>query len=145
MITIFTIGVAGKKAEEFFPLLAQNGVERVVDIRLHNTSQLAGYAKRDDLRYFLRVIINAAYVYVPELAPSGDLFEGMRSKKVNWDVFTREYLDLLAERRVEDILEPHMMDKACLLCSEASPRQCHRRLAAEYLQGKWGAAVINHL
>ncbi|MCX7982623.1 MAG: DUF488 domain-containing protein [Syntrophales bacterium] len=144
-ITLFTIGFAGKKAEEFFPLLRERGVKCLMDIRLHNTSQLAGYTKKEDLAYFTRVICGIDYLHRPDLAPTEELFEQMKGGKLKWADFSTLFRSLLAARKVEAIYTPTQMDGACLLCSEASPNKCHRKIVAEYLQDKWGKVDICHL
>lgn len=118
---LYTIGFTGKGAEEFFSLLARHEVRTILDIRLHNTSQLAGFTKRDDLRYFLRVINKADYRHVLSLGPTEELFARLKRRPLDWDTFRRDYLALLGARKVEEELSPDLMDHACLLCSEASP------------------------
>jgi uncharacterized protein (DUF488 family) len=144
-VQVFTIGFTKKTAEQFFEAICACGAERVVDIRLNNTSQLAAFAKRDDLAYFLRRICGAGYEHVLELAPSEDLFGRYRRRRLDWDGYAREFLDLMRSRRVEEIVPRQLIDGSCLLCSEPGPDRCHRRLVAEYLQEAWGALEIVHL
>ncbi|HOJ52642.1 MAG TPA: DUF488 domain-containing protein [Syntrophales bacterium] len=144
-ITLFTIGFAGKKAETFFGCLIDYGVKRLLDIRLFNTSQLTGYTKKEDLAYFLRVIGGMEYLHLLELAPTEEMFRKVKGKGANWSDWSKEFRRLLEERQVEKTLSPSLMDMACLLCSEASPNRCHRRLVAEYLKEKWGNVEIRHL
>ncbi len=142
---VATIGFTKKSAREFFGLLQQSGAQRLVDVRLHNVSQLAGFAKRDDLAYFLQAICGMAYAEEPLLAPTPELLDGYRKGKRGWPWYEREYLALLAARRVEERVPRELIDGAVLLCSEATPGRCHRRLAAEYLARQWGGLDIVHL
>ena len=142
---LYTIGFNRRSAEQFFETLKQARVARVVDIRLSNTSQLAGFTKRDDLAYFLRHLCGAEYVHMPELAPSPELFESYKKRGGDWNVFRRQFLALMAERRVEKTVPRELLRDACLLCSEEKPEECHRSLVAEYLGGKWGSLDVRHL
>ena len=132
-MTIYTIGFTNKSAEEFFEALRHSRARHLLDIRLHNKSQLAGFAKRDDLRYFLGRILNMEYHEIPILAPEDSFLNEYRKTK-DWAKFERNYLDLIRQRKVELHIDPTLFeDGAVLLCSEAKPDRCHRRLAAEYL------------
>ena len=143
---LFTIGFTKKSAEAFFTKLQGAGVKRLVDIRLNNVSQLAGFAKRDDLRYFAKAICNIEYVHVPELAPTQEMLDRFKKERDgDWASYERQFLELMRSRRVETTLTRRLLDHACLLCSEDQPQQCHRRLVAEYLQKKWGDVEIAHL
>ncbi|SPS03074.1 DUF488 domain-containing protein [Cupriavidus taiwanensis] len=146
MTRISTIGFTQKTAEHFFGLLQRERVRAVVDVRLNNISQLAGFAKRDDLRFFLRNVVDADYVELKELAPSSSILKAYQSKSLSWDVYAEKYLEELARRAVERNIEKENLDGCCLLCSEHSPERCHRRLALDYLVGVWGDGVeIKHL
>ncbi|HEU5424438.1 MAG TPA: DUF488 domain-containing protein [Nitrolancea sp.] len=145
MTTIFTIGFTQKSAETFFGLLQHAGVRRVLDARLHNTSQLAGFAKQDDLRYFLDAIGRIGYRHEPLLAPSEAIFSDYRKKAITWPEYESRFHALLQERAIESRLEPAELGGACLLCSEATPQRCHRRLVAEYLASHWPDVEIVHL
>jgi uncharacterized protein (DUF488 family) len=142
---IFTIGFTKKSAETFFTRLINAGVKRLVDVRLNNVSQLAGFTKRDDLRYFTRAICNVDYVHLPDLAPTKDILDAYKKHKGDWGLYERQFLDLMRSRRVEDKISPKMLDGGCLLCSEEKPHHCHRRLVAEYLKEKWGNVEIEHI
>ncbi len=144
-INIYTIGFTHKSAEEFFTRLQGAGVRRVVDVRLNNSSQLAGFTKRSDLPYFLRAIAGIDYVHLSELAPAPEIFSAFKKAKGDWDVYEKQFLRLMAERRVEEVVTRDQLRDGCLLCSEATPEHCHRRLVAEYLQSKWGDLRIVHL
>jgi uncharacterized protein (DUF488 family) len=144
--SIATIGFTQTSAERFFDRLLSAGVKKVVDVRLHNTSQLAGFAKADDLAYFLNRIGGIAYVHEPLLAPTDAMFKVYKKDKGEWAAYETRFLDLMAERQIENRLKPELLDGACLLCSEAKPHHCHRRLVCEYLNDKWdGALTVQHL
>ncbi len=142
---IFTIGFTKKSAETFFTRLIDSGAKRLVDVRLNNVSQLAGFAKREDLQYFLRAICGMEYSHAPELAPTKDILDPYKKRKGDWDVYEKQFLSLMAERRIEESVAPEVLDGACLLCSEETPHHCHRRLVAEYLNAKWGGVEIQHI
>jgi uncharacterized protein (DUF488 family) len=147
-MTIFTIGFTKKSAEEFFNRLKQAGVLRLIDVRLNNTSQLAGFTKKDDLRYFAHEICGIDYLHLPELAPTQEMLDDFKKRNGDWEAYERRFLDLLRERRVDSelsSLSSATLDHACLLCSEAKPNHCHRRLVAEYLAEKWSGVRIEHL
>ncbi|HEY3294265.1 MAG TPA: DUF488 domain-containing protein [bacterium] len=142
---LFTIGFTKKTAEEFFTLLKKSGAVRVVDVRLNNVSQLAGFSKKDDLRYFLRAICKMDYVHMPELAPSHEILDTYKSGKGNWQQWEKDFLSLMSKRKVEQSVSRDVLNNAVLLCSEDTPDHCHRRLVAEYLSKKWGGVEIIHL
>ena len=144
-ITIFTIGFGKKSAREFFGILKAAGVKRVVDVRLNNVSQLAGFTKRDDLAYFLSAIAAIRYEHGVELAPTKELLEAYRAGKRSWPEHEARLRGLFAERAIENLLTPPDMNGACLLCSEPEPDRCHRRVVAEYLRERWGNVEIRHL
>ncbi len=144
-ITIFTIGFTQKKAPEFFSLLQNAGVKKLVDTRLNNVSQLSGFAKRDDLKYFLKEIASIDYDHRTELSPTDDILKGYKGKKMSWEDYETKFNKLMIERQIEKVMSPSELDGACLLCSEATPHNCHRRLVAEYLQEKWKGVKIQHL
>ncbi len=144
-IRLFTIGFTKKSAEAFFSRLSKAGVKRILDIRLNNVSQLAGFAKRDDLRYFLKALCGIEYMHIPELAPTREILEHFKKEKGEWSVYERDFKALLVRRRPEEIWTEAYFDEACLLCSEDRPEQCHRRLVAEHLADKWKNVKIIHL
>ena len=141
---VYTIGFTKKSAAQFFETLQQSGAQRVVDVRLHNVSQLAGFAKRDDLAYFLHQICGMDYVHLPELAPTKALLDAYRKEHHDWDLYQREYLALLDDRRIAQKPLQRTIANACLLCSEATPEHCHRRLAVEYLERHGGGWEVVH-
>lgn len=142
---IYTIGFTKTSAEGFFTRLQKAGVKQLVDVRLNNVSQLAGFAKRDDLRYFLRAICGIGYVHQPELAPTQPMLDAYKKDGGEWPEYEKRFLGLMAERRIESTIPKSSMDHVCFLCSEDKPHHCHRRLVAEYLQQKWGDISIEHL
>ena len=144
-IQLYTIGFTKKSAEEFFTKLSEAGVKRVLDIRLNNVSQLAGFSKRDDLQYFLKTIRDIDYRHLPELAPTKDILEEYRKNKGDWSVYESRFLALLSERKPEERISRAMLDHGCLLCSEDKPENCHRRLVAEYFHKKLGDVEIVHI
>jgi uncharacterized protein (DUF488 family) len=145
MSTLFTIGFTQKSADEFFSILADAGVRRIVDVRLHNTGQLAGFTKRDDLSFFLRSINNADYVHLPALAPTAEMLRAYRAGKDSWDSYARAFESLIRTRKIEKTLKEEIRDRDCFLCSEPTPEQCHRRLVAEHLQRYWRGWAVKHL
>lgn len=145
-VNVSTIGFTQSTAEAFYGRLLKSGVKTVVDVRLHNTSQLAGFAKADDLKYFLGAIGGIGYVHWPILAPTDDILKAFKKEKGDWNIYERRFLSLMAEREIEHKLAPEIFDGACLLCSEATPHHCHRRLVCEYLNSKWnGRLRVRHL
>jgi uncharacterized protein (DUF488 family) len=134
---VLSIGFTGKSAERFFSLLKKSKAKIVLDVRLQNTSQLSGFAKRDDLKFFLKEICGIDYVEVPELFPEANLLKDYKNNVVTWEYYQSKYLELLARRSVESVLTPSLVEDGCLLCSEHKPHQCHRRLAIEYLNAAW--------
>ena len=143
---IFTIGFTKKTAAEFFGILQRNGIKRLVDVRLNNVSQLAGFSKRDDLEYFLREICAAEYVHEPLLAPTQEMLDAYKKAKGKWSDYEKEFLALMAERRIDKEIDPALFaEPAVLLCSEPTAEHCHRRLVVEYLQSKWDNVQCTHL
>jgi uncharacterized protein (DUF488 family) len=144
-MTIFTIGFTHKTAEEFFEKLRAAGVRRLVDVRLNNRSQLAGFSKRDDLKYFAREICGIEYLHLPQFAPTQELLDAYKKKKGSWSEYELAFRHLIRSRRVEDSVSRELVDGSCLLCSEELPKNCHRRLVAEHLQHHWPDLDIQHL
>jgi uncharacterized protein (DUF488 family) len=143
---IYSIGFTQKSASQFFGTLKAHGIERLLDVRLNNTSQLAAFAKQADLAYFLHEICGAAYEHEPLLAPTQDILDAFKKKKGSWDTYTQAYLALISSRKVESVLSRESFQKkTVLLCSEATAEHCHRRLALEYLQEYWDGVIIRHL
>jgi uncharacterized protein (DUF488 family) len=143
---IYSIGFTQKSAREFFDTLKAHGIERLLDVRLNNTSQLAAFAKQADLAYFLHEICGAAYEHEPLLAPTQEMLDTYKKQKGSWEDYTEAYLALIRTRKVEAALsKKSFRKKTVLLCSEATPEHCHRRLVLEYLQEHWKGVTIRHL
>lgn len=132
-IDLCTIGFSSKNLRRFVELLESNNVQKLVDIRLHNTSQLAGYSKKDDLEFVME-LRGIEYIHEPLLAPTEELFKAYKNKKITWEEFKEQYIQLLKDRRIEDEIDKIMGNKTvCLLCSEHKPHTCHRSFLAEYI------------
>jgi len=142
---IFTIGYAGKNARQFFSILKQAGIRQVIDVRLYNTSQLAGFTKKQDIEYFLQVIVGASYTHLPIMAPTKQLLNDYKKKLISWQQYETRFKTIIAQRQIDKHIEPGDMDMICFLCSEAKADNCHRRLVAEYLAGLWPDISIHHL
>ena len=142
---VFTIGFTKKSAQQFFDTLRRAGAKRVVDVRLNNVSQLAGFAKRDDLKFFLKEVCGMDYVHIPELAPTQEMLDEYKKLKGDWQTYEKRFLDLMEKRRIENRIPKELVAEGCLLCSEDKPHHCHRRLVAEYLRQHWGGLDIQHL
>ncbi|UGB44648.1 DUF488 domain-containing protein [Frateuria edaphi] len=142
---ILTIGFTKTSAERFFGRLKRAGVKRIIDVRLNNVSQLAGFAKRQDLSFFLREICDIEYLHLPDLAPTKSMLDAYKKHGGDWSIYEREFLDLMKRRSIEKFISPDVIGDGCLLCSEDKPHHCHRRLVAEYLKGRWGDVDIHHL
>ena len=142
---ILTVGFTKKSAERFFGMLRKAGTRKVVDVRINNISQLSGFAKKNDLAYFLRQICDVDYVHLPSLAPTKEMLGAYKKRRGSWEDYERRFIDLMAERQIEDKIKPETLEDACLLCSEDKPHRCHRRLVAEYLKKHWGNVKIEHL
>jgi uncharacterized protein (DUF488 family) len=145
MIELYTIGFTQKNAQQFFNLLTSNSVEKIVDTRINNTSQLSGFAKADDLQYFAKAIGNMDYVHEAEFAPTKNLLEKYRKKEMTWAEYEIDYLNLLDMRKINQKVNVQALHKNCLLCSEHTAEKCHRRLLAEYLQHTNNDIKIIHL
>jgi len=143
-MNLYTIGFAGKSAERFFGILQDNEVKRVVDIRLRPYGQLAGFAKKKDLEFFLRSLVGCEYVHLPQLAPTDEILKSYRNNK-DWDEYVSRFAEIMIDRDIPKALDKALFENACLLCSEAEPDHCHRRLIAEVLQANWADVAIHHL
>lgn len=134
MITLYTIGFTKKNAEKFFTLLADAKVTKLVDIRINNTSQLAGFAKGSDLAYFTKVICNIGYEHIIDFAPTKELLSDYQNKNIDWAKYEIIFNSLLEQRNVLSKYSIDDLDGACFLCTEDTPEHCHRRLLAEYFR-----------
>lgn len=144
-IKIFTIGYSKKTAENFFQLLIQTNIRLLIDVRLSNQSQLAGFTKKNDLPYFLQQICSCSYEHIPRWAPTKDILYDYKKKNITWQEYAERFSVLIAEREIEKEVQFLNLDHACLLCSEPKSDKCHRRLVAEYLNDKIGNISIIHL
>jgi uncharacterized protein (DUF488 family) len=145
-VEIYTIGFTKKSAAEFFETLKRAGIRRLIDVRLKNSAQLAGFTKRDDLAYFLREICDADYRHEPLLAPTPEMLERYRKRRASWDEYERQFLRLMEQRRIDEILDPALFAiPTVLLCSEPTAERCHRRLVVEFLRARWKDVQPVHL
>lgn len=143
---IFTIGFTRSTAERFFGRIKQAQIERLVDVRLNNRSQLAGFAKRDDLEYFLNELCNAEYVHQPILAPTQEILDAYKKNDGDWAEYEVQFMELMKQRKVESELDPSEFEKrSVLLCSEHTAEHCHRRLVLDYLEQHWPKFEVVHL
>jgi uncharacterized protein (DUF488 family) len=145
MIKLYTIGFTGKPAESFFELLNKSEVTKIIDTRINNISQLSGFAKGADLKFFARKIGGMLYEHDIELAPTKELLSNYREKKISWNEYEIEYLNLLDVRKIRKKINIDELHQNCFLCSEHTPEKCHRRLLAEYLQHINNDIKIIHL
>lgn len=142
---LFTIGFTKKSAEEFFTRLQEARVKRVVDVRLNNTSQLAGFAKARDLPYLLRATSGIDYIHAPEFAPTQEMLDAYKKQKGSWDEYEPAFIALMLERDIRNGAGKTLRESDCLLCSEDTPDQCHRRLIVEHLQQHDADIEVVHL
>lgn len=142
---IFTIGFTKTTAESFFTRLQKSNVKTIIDVRLNNVSQLAGFAKKEDLRYFLKTICGIEYTHLPVLAPTQEILDEYKKNKGSWTEYEKKFYTLISNRQIEEKVSPLVLEDACLLCSEDTPHHCHRRIIVEYLKRKWGNIDILHL
>ncbi len=146
-MVLYTIGFTQKSAEQFFELIKENHIDMLVDIRLNNKSQLAGFTKGSDLRYFLEEICKCKYQHCIEYAPTKDILDSYKKKSISWDEYVSQYIPLMKKRNAaQSFVEKFAKYKAvCLLCSESTPEYCHRRLLAELIVADYPEITIKHL
>jgi len=145
-VEVYSIGFTKKSAQDFFGILKQHKIRRLLDVRLNNVSQLAGFAKKDDLRFFLHEICGAAYEHEPLLAPTQEMLDQYKKEKGSWAQYEDKFLDLMKQRQIQDRLDrTRFSQPTVLLCSELKPDHCHRRLVLDYLSQAWGGLSIRHL
>ncbi|QIQ20240.1 DUF488 domain-containing protein [Zophobihabitans entericus] len=130
---IYTIGFTKKSAQTFFNFIKLSNVATVLDVRLNNISQLAGFAKKDDLQFFLKELCNTNYMHLPELAPTKEILNPYQKGDISWLAYEDKFLNLMAQRNVEKSISSKILENSCLLCSEHEPHFCHRRLVVDYL------------
>lgn len=144
-MNLYTIGFTQKKAKDFFEMLKNEKIRKLYDVRLNNVSQLAGFAKKNDLEFFLKELCDAKYFHLPELAPTKILLNDYKKGEINWESYSDKFLNLIAQRNVENLMSPEDYDEGCLLCSEHKPHHCHRTLVANYLNQKGFKLNVKHL
>ena len=142
---LFTIGFTKRNAETFFGTLKRSGIVKLIDIRLNNVSQLAGFTKKDDLVYFLKQTCDCDYVHKPFLAPTKEILDAYRKKEITWPEYEKRFNDLLISRKANALISSSELHMACLLCSEATPEKCHRRLVADFFKNSFENIEIIHL
>jgi len=145
MVQLYTIGFTKKSARTFFGLLRESGATGLIDVRLNNVSQLAGFAKRDDLEFFLTELCGMSYSHLTALAPTQPMLDALKKQKGDWATYEQNFRALMGERRIQDALDPALVDNSVLLCSEEKPHHCHRRLVAEHLANHWSDVQVSHL
>lgn len=142
----YTIGFTGKSAEKFFSLLRGSSANHLIDVRLQNVSQLAGFAKKQDLAFFVREILHWNYSHIPDLAPTKEMLDAYKKHHDEWKSYRENFLELMDKRSIERSIDRAQVENACLLCSEHLPHHCHRTLVLEYLNSKWETKLsIKHL
>ena len=145
-MNVYTIGFTKKNAETFFKFMRSSNIRTLIDVRLNNVSQLAGFAKKDDLKFFLREICSAEYVHIPDFTPTKEILDPYKKGDMTWSSYEDKFLSLMAKRNIERSIKPELLDQGCLLCSEHEPHLCHRRLVVEYLNETSGLDLkIKHL
>lgn len=147
MNNLYTIGFTQKTAEKFFSLLIENNISIVIDIRLNNTSQLAGFSKYPDIEYFLNTVCNIRYIHEPRFAPSEETLKRYKKKEITWDEYTKEFDITMKNRNISSVISKHYLkyDNICLLCSEPTPQNCHRMLIAQQFKNLDNGIVVKHL
>jgi uncharacterized protein (DUF488 family) len=146
-VEIYTIGFTKKTAAEFFGALRKSRIEQLLDVRLNNISQLAGFTKRDDLSFFVQELCHGIYHHEPLLAPTQPILDSYKKKLGTWAEYEESFLRLMADRQIEERLDPGLFAprRTVLLCSEPTADRCHRRLVVEYLDKTWGNVRAVHL
>ena len=144
-MSVFTIGFTGKTAETFFSTLKESGAKRVVDIRINRTSQLAGFAKEQDMSYFLNKLSNMNYLVNTDLAPTKDLLTSYREREISWEKYSQEYISLIHKRKIIESLGIEYFENSVFMCSEKESERCHRKLLTDLLLEKFPRVEIVHL
>ncbi|MGC0802061.1 DUF488 domain-containing protein [Pantoea agglomerans] len=144
-MNVYSIGFTEKSAEIFFNLINSQPIKKLIDVRLNNVSQLAGFAKKKDLQYFLRELCNVEYLHILDLAPTKEILDPYKKGNVSWEIYEDNFMNLMAKRNIERI-DKELISDGCLLCSEHKPHHCHRRLVLEYLNKQWNTNFeVKHL
>ena len=146
-MSTYTIGFTKKNAQVFFNFLKDSKIKKLIDVRLNNVSQLAGFAKKDDLKFFLSELCNGAeYIHTPELAPTKEMLSSYKKKEISWEKYEISFLDLMSKRNIQNKFKPEFFEGSCLLCSEHEPHNCHRKLVVDYLNKQWKTKLnVKHL
>ena len=146
-MSTYTIGFTKKNAKVFFNFLREANITKLIDVRLNNISQLAGFAKKDDLKFFLNELCNEAeYVHTPELAPTKEMLSSYKKGETSWEKYESDFLNLMSQRDIQNKFQPVFFENACLLCSEHEPHNCHRKLVLDYLNKHWKTKLeVTHL
>ncbi|MGC1065022.1 DUF488 domain-containing protein [Pantoea agglomerans] len=144
-MNVYSIGFTEKSAEIFFNLINSQPIKKLIDVRLNNVSQLAGFAKKKDLQYFLRELCNVEYLHILDLAPTKEILDPYKKGNVSWEIYEDNFMNLMVKRNIERI-DKELISDGCLLCSEHKPHHCHRRLVLEYLNKQWNTNFeVKHL
>lgn len=146
-MTVFTIGFTQKHAEDFYEKLISAKVDVLIDVRLNNTSQLASFSKYPDIQYFLKRICDIEYIHDKLFSPTESLLKSYKSGNTSWKEYEEIFFDTMNERDIDSYIKTNYseyIDKnICLLCSEATPEFCHRRLVADYFKKIFDATIIH--
>ena len=142
---LYTMGYTQKTAEKLFNLLSEHEIKRLMDIRLHNNTQLAGFTKQNNFKYFIERLSDIEYRHIPLMAPSKDIFDDYMKNGLEWEGYELRFKRLIDQRKIEQLINEDEIDGACMLCCEPEATNCHRRLVAEYLQNYFKNIEIIHL
>jgi len=144
--SVFTIGFTKKPAEEFFSLIKSETITKVLDVRLNTGSQLSGFAKQRDLKFFLEKLCEVEYTHLPDWAPTKEMLSAYKKNVISWESYEDKFLNLIAKRNIERDVTKELLKDGCLLCSEHKPHHCHRRLVVEYWNENTGLELkVKHL
>lgn len=144
-VNLYTIGFTGRTAKDFFTNIQNANVKKVIDVRLNNTSQLSGFAKRDDLSYFLKEICGCDYVHNTSFAPTIEILNSYKKKHISWNEYETQFLKLISIRKIENMITENEIHMSCLLCSELQADRCHRTIIAKYFQDKFKNVKIYNI
>jgi len=144
-VQIFTIGYTEKSARDFFDLIKANKIDTLIDVRLYNNTQLAGFSKSRDLEYFLAELCDCGYVWAKQFAPSPSLFNDYKNGQIDWAGYEAVYRAFLNAHPCLDFFRLYQGKGICLLCAEDTPECCHRRLLAEKIAEEYDGVTVTHL
>lgn len=147
MTELYTMGFTKKSAERFFGLILENRIEMLVDVRLNNSSQLAGFTKGEDLAFFLGKLCGCKYCHREDMAPTKEILDAYKKGKISWEEYEERFVPLIESRGIIDkfLREVGGYDRVLLLCSEPTPEKCHRRLLAEMIARTGDNIEIKHI